>query len=80
MPTTKDIVNNWLTYHATFNNKNSIVLDNINWNCTANEIIKLGEIKTVGGTLNLKGKITLDVAVDALKDLLKEFKLFITKY
>lgn len=57
---TKDIVNNWLTYHTTFNNKNSIVLDNINWNCTANEIIKLGEIKTAGGTLNLKGKITLD--------------------
>lgn len=57
---TKDIVNNWLTYHATFNNKNSIVLDNINWKCTASEIIKLGEIKTAGGTLSLKGKITLD--------------------
>ena len=56
----KDIVNNWLTYHATFDNKNSIVLDNINWKCTATEIIKLGEIKTAGGTLSLKGKITLD--------------------
>ena len=56
----KDIVNNWLAYHNSFNDKNSIVLDNINWKCTANEIIKLGEIKTAGGTLSLKGKITLD--------------------
>lgn len=60
LTTSKDIVNNWLTYHATFNNKNSIVLDNINWKCTAAEIIKLGDIKTAGGTLSLKGKITLD--------------------
>ncbi len=56
----KDIVNNWLAYHSSFNDKNSIILDNINWSCTAAEIIKLGEIKTAGGTLNLKGKITLD--------------------
>lgn len=60
LTTSKDIVNNWLTYHTSFNNKNNIVLDNINWKCTATEIIKLGEIKTAGGTLSLKGKITLD--------------------
>lgn len=56
----KDIVNSWLQYHTSFTNKNSIILDNINWKCTAAEIIKLGEIKTAGGTLSLKGKITLD--------------------
>lgn len=60
LTTSKDIVNNWLQYHNSFTNKNSIVLDNINWKCTATEIIKLGEIKTAGGTLSLKGKITLD--------------------
>lgn len=60
LTTSKDIVNSWLTYHTSFTNKNSIVLDNINWKCTAAEIIKLGEIKTAGGTLSLKGKITLD--------------------
>ena len=56
----KDIVNSWLQYHTSFTNKNSIALDNINWNCTPTEIIKLGEIKTAGGALSLKGKITLD--------------------
>lgn len=60
LTTSKDIVNNWLVYHTSFTNKNSIVLDNINWKCTAAEIIKLGEIKTAGGILTLKGKITLD--------------------
>lgn len=60
LTTSKDIVNSWLQYHTSFTNKNSIVLDNINWKCTAAEIIKLGEIKTAGGTLSLKGKITLD--------------------
>lgn len=58
--TSKDIVNSWLQYHTSFTNKNNIILDNINWKCTAAEIIKLGEIKTAGGTLSLKGKITLD--------------------
>lgn len=60
----KDIVNSWLAYHTSFTNKNNIVLDNINWKCTAAEIIKLGEIKTAGGTLSLKGKITLDSVTD----------------
>ena len=60
----KDIVNSWLQYHTSFTNKNSIVLDNINWKCTAAEIIKLGDIKTAGGTLSLKGKITLDSVTD----------------
>lgn len=60
LTTSKDIVNSWLQYHTSFTNKNNIVLDNINWKCTAAEIIKLGEIKTAGGTLSLKGKITLD--------------------
>lgn len=60
LTTSKDIVNNWLAYHTSFTDKNSIILDNINWKCTAAEIIKLGEIKTAGGTLSLKGKITLD--------------------
>lgn len=60
LTTSKDIVNSWLQYHTSFTNKNSIVLDNINWKCTAAEIIKLGEIKTAGGILTLKGKITLD--------------------
>lgn len=60
----KDIVNSWLAYHTSFTNKNNIVLDSINWKCTAAEIIKLGEIKTAGGTLSLKGKITLDSVTD----------------
>lgn len=60
LTTSKDIVNSWLQYHTSFTNKNNIILDNINWKCTAVEIIKLGEIKTAGGTLSLKGKITLD--------------------
>lgn len=60
LTTSKDIVNSWLQYHTSFTNKNNIILDNINWKCTAAEIIKLGEIKTAGGTLSLKGKITLD--------------------
>lgn len=60
LTTSKDIVNSWLAYHTSFTNKNNIILDNINWKCTAAEIIKLGEIKTAGGTLSLKGKITLD--------------------
>lgn len=64
LTTSKDIVNSWLAYHTSFTNKNNIVLDNINWNCTAAEIIKLGEIKTAGGTLSLKGKITLDSVTD----------------
>ena len=64
LTTSKDIVNSWLSYHTSFTNKNSIILDNINWKCTAAEIIKLGEIKTAGGTLSLKGKITLDSVTD----------------
>lgn len=64
LTTSKDIVNSWLAYHTSFTNKNNIVLDNINWKCTAAEIIKLGEIKTAGGTLSLKGKITLDSVTD----------------
>lgn len=64
LTTSKDIVNSWLSYHTSFTNKNIIILDNINWKCTAAEIIKLGDIKTAGGTLSLKGKITLDSVTD----------------
>ena len=54
------IFKNWLSAHTTYNSNTNIIMDNIDWKCTAAQLIKYGDIKSAGGTLNLKGKITIN--------------------
>lgn len=52
-------VTNWKTNKATPDAQCSITINNINWHITTEQLINLGTIKQAGGTLNLKGKITI---------------------
>lgn len=52
-------VNNWFTNKVVPDAQCSVTINNINWSITTEQLINLGSIKQAGGTLNLKGKITI---------------------
>ena len=52
-------INNWFTNKLVPDAQCSVTINNINWSITTEQLISLGSIKQAGGTLNLKGKITI---------------------
>jgi hypothetical protein len=49
----------WYRRKATLNKDVTLIMDNIQWNCSADELIDLGYIQTDGGVLDLKGTVTV---------------------
>ena len=60
-----DLVNTWYSNKTVDNSRCNLTLTDINWtNVDATQLIRLGDIKSAGGTLSLKGKIYLSSVTD----------------